>query len=141
MFIVQSSYCLYPKTVIQSYIITNKKYVIQKSYEAVPTGSAVRKEENEKKGKIRLKKKNRKKCTKKTKIVMPRFELTPLNNVLKQNVKVTKPARFATYYSPYKYRRQFVLTAVAKMKHNRKAILPRLIINTPLTRIKFYDHS
>ena len=72
---------------------------------------------------------------------MPRFELTPLNNVLKQNVKVTKPVRFATYYSPYKYRRQFVLTAVAKMKHNRKAILPRLIINAPLTRIKFYDHS
>ena len=61
MFIVQSSYCLYPKTVIQSYIITSKKYVIQKSYEAVPTGSAVRKEENEKKGKIRLKKKKQKK--------------------------------------------------------------------------------
>ena len=142
MFIVQNSYWLYPKTVIQSYIITSKKYVIQKSYEAVPTGSAVRKEENEKKGKIRFKeKKNRKKCTKKTKIVMPRFELTPLNDVLKQNVKVTKPSRFATYYSPYKYRRQFVLTAVAKMKHNRKAILPRLIINAPLTRIKFYDHS
>ena len=38
------------------------------------------------------KKKSKKKCTKKTKIVMPRFELTPLNNVLKQNVKVTKPA-------------------------------------------------
>ena len=110
MFIVQNSYWLYPKTVIQSYIITSKKYVIQKSYEAVPTGSAVRKEENEKKGKIRFKeKKNRKKCTKKTKIVMPRFELTPLNDVLKQNVKVTKPSRFATYYSPYKYRRQFVL--------------------------------
>ena len=90
----------------------------------------MRKEENEKKGKYD-KKKARKKCTKKTKIVMPRFELTPLNNVLKQNVKVTKPARFATYYSPYKYRRQFVLTAVAKMKHNRKAILPRLIINAP----------
>ena len=72
---------------------------------------------------------------------MPRFELTPLNDVLKQNVKVTKPSRFAPYYSLYKYRRQFELTAVAKMKHNRKAILPRLIINAPLTRIKFYDHS
>ena len=67
MFIVQSSYCLYPKTVIQSYIITNKKYVIQKSYEAVPTGSAVRKEENEKKGKIRLKKKTEKNVPRKRK--------------------------------------------------------------------------
>lgn len=45
------------------------------------------------------KKKQEKKCTKKTKIVMPiaRFEVTPLNNVLKQNFNVTKPARFATY--------------------------------------------
>ena len=67
MFIVQSSYCLYPKTVIQSYIITSKKYVIQKSYEAVPTGSAVRKEENEKKGKIRLKKKTEKNVPRKRK--------------------------------------------------------------------------
>ena len=67
MFIVQSSYCLYPKTVIQSYIITSKKYVIQKSYEAVPTGSAVRKEENEKKGKIRLKKKTEKNLPRKRK--------------------------------------------------------------------------
>ena len=61
MFIVQNSYWLYPKTVIQSYIITSKKYVIQKSYEAVPTGSAVRKEENEKKGKIRFKEEKKQK--------------------------------------------------------------------------------
>ena len=50
-------------------------------------------EENKKKEKNTIKKKkklNRKKYIKKTKLAMPRFEPTPLNNVLKQNVMVTK---------------------------------------------------
>ena len=51
-------------------------------------------EENKKKEKNTIKKKlNRKKCIKKTKLAMPRFEPTPLNNVLKQNVKVTKTSK------------------------------------------------